>query len=227
MTCRSVGAVTTTKTTNRFLYLAAATALGLTLASCSGDGGGEETSGAEGGGDATSEQTEETTTEGDEETEDAGGGDAAAGPECLVGTWEMTPEAMEEQVLAQLGGEGEVTVEGTSTMTFDGSTMTTDAQNSSSYSAEVEGTAVEGATTTDATVVVSYTADDTTLSYDEVVSAEGAISVTVAGTTEEQDIADTASAMAGQTQNYTCTDAELTLSIEMQGMEFSQTFTRA
>ena len=224
--CRNVGAVTTTKTTNRFLYLAAATALGLTLASCSGDGGGEETGGAEGGGDATTEQTDDATTEGDDATED-GGGAAAAGPECLVGTWEMTSEAMEEQALAQTGGEGEVSVEGTSTMTFDGTTVTTDQDSTSSFSFEVEGTTTEGSTTTDATIVMNYTADDATLTYANVVSADGSIIITAADTTQEQDAAEVAELQAGQTLNYTCTDAELTLSSEMADIEISMTFTRA
>lgn len=230
--CRSVQTVTTTK--NRFLYLATATVLGLTLASCSGDTGGDETTDA-GEDTTTTEQTEgagdegegATTDEGEGESGDDGGETSATGAECLIGTWEMTMDAMEEQVIAQLGGDAEVSVEGTSTMTFDGTNVTSEAHNSSEYSADVQGTAVEGSTETDGTIVVSYTADDATLTYVDVVSAEGTITVTVAGTTQEQDIADTAEMMSGQTQNYTCTDTELTLSTEMEGMEYSQVFTRA
>jgi membrane-bound inhibitor of C-type lysozyme len=216
--------VTTTK--NRFLYLAAAAALGLTLASCSGDAGADDTadSGAEGE-QTTSEQTEES---GDEAADDDGG-DAGAptGPECLVGTWEMTPEAMEEQVLAQLGGEGEVSVEGTSTMSFDGTTVTTDVDNSSTTSIEVEGTTVESATTTDGTVVINYTADEQTITYTDVVSAEGTVSVQIGDTSQEADFAETAGQMADQSVTYTCTDDELTITTEMASVSFSQTLTRA
>ncbi|WP_156253810.1 hypothetical protein [Pseudactinotalea terrae] len=213
-----------TITKNRFLYLAAATALGLTLASCSGDSGADETtdSGNEGGEQTTSEQTDAGSG-----NEDEGGDAAAAGPECLIGTWEMTPEAMEEQVLAQLGGEGEVSVEGTSTMTFDGTTATTEVNSSSTTSVEVEGTTVESASTTDGTAVINYTADDQAITYTDVVSAEGTVSVQIGDTTQEADFAETADQMGGQSVTYTCTDAELTLTTELAGVEFSQTLTRA
>lgn len=216
-----------TKTKNRFLYLAAATALGLTLASCSGDTDGGETDAPEGDATAT-EQTDDAATD-DAATEDEGADDAAAsgGAECLIGTWEMTAEAMEEQVLATLGGEGEASVEGTSSMTFDGTTLTTAQDNTSSYSGEISGTAIETETTTDATIVVNYTADDAVLTYVDVVSAEGTISSTISGTTQEQDVADSAGAMAGMTQGYTCTDTELTLTTEAADLEVSLTLTRA
>lgn len=213
-----------TITKNRFLYLAAATVLGLTLASCSGDSGADETtdSGNEGGEQTTSEQTDAGSG-----NEDEGGDAAATGPECLIGTWEMTPEAMEEQVLAQLGGEGEVSVEGTSTMTFDGTTATTEVNSSSTTSVEVEGTTVESASTTDGTAVINYTADDQAITYTDVVSAEGTVSVQIGDTTQEADFAETADQMGGQSVTYTCTDAELTLTTELAGVEFSQTLTRA
>lgn len=218
--------MTTTK--NRFLYLAAATALGLTLASCAGGGEGDETTAPEG--DATEQTDGDDTAEGDGED---GGDVAAGGAECLVGTWEMTPEAMEEQVLAQMGGEGEVSVEGTTEMTFDGTTLTSEAANTASYSAEVEGTAIEGSTETDGVFVVNYTADDSTLTYGEVVSAEGTVTVTVAGTSQEQDFASSAELLPGQEVAYTCTDTELTLNLEMDNpaggspITVEQTFTRA
>lgn len=214
-----------TITKNRFLYLAAATVLGLTLASCSGDSGGDGTTGSGNEGEqTTSEQTDADAGSGDE---GEGGDAAAAGPECLIGTWEMTPEAMEEQVLAQLGGEGEVSVEGTSTMTFDGTTATTEVNSSSTTSIEVEGTTVESASTTDGTAVINYTADDQAITYTDVVSAEGTVSVQIGDTTQEADFAETADQMGGQSVTYTCTDAELTLTTELAGVEFSQTLTRA
>lgn len=223
--------VTTTK--NRFLYVAAAAALSLTLASCAGDGDGEETGAPEGDG-TTTEQTDDGAddTEGDEgTTEDDGGDVAAGGAECLVGTWAMTPEAMEEQVLAQMGGEGEVSVEGTTEMTFDGTTVTSEANNSASYSTEVEGTAIEGSTETDGVFVVNYTADDTTLTYGDVESAEGTVTVTVAGTSQEQDFADSANLLPGQEVEYTCSDSELSLTMtsDVNGETFTvtQVFTRA
>lgn len=220
-----------TKTTHRILSLAAVTVLGLTLASCSGDtGGGDETSGGDGG--ATTEQADDTTTEGDdtaddETAEDEGDGAAAGGAECLIGAWSISPEAMEEQVVAQLGGEGEASVAGTTTMTFDGTTVTTNQSTTSSYSGEIEGIAVETETTTDGVIVVNYTADDAVLTYADVVSAEGTVSVTVGGATQEQDIADTASLMTGQTQSYTCTDSELTLTTDVTGFDVTVTLTRA
>lgn len=221
------------KTKNRFVYVAAAAALGFTLASCS-DGGEESPTVDESG--TTVEQTDDTAGDGsgDDGTETEGaeeGGEdaAAAGPECLIGSWQLTPEAMEEQVRAQVGDEAEVSVEGTSGISFDGETSTTSVDSSSTYSISAEGATVEGASETQGTMVIGYTADDATITYTDVVSAEGAVSLTIGGATQELELADTAAAMSGQTVGYTCTDSELTLTTTIAGLDIQleQTFTRA
>lgn len=199
-----------TTTTNRYLILAAAAALSVTLASCSGDSGGEETSSPDSGAEQTTADDGETSAE---ETTDAGDDGAAggSGAECLVGTWTITPEALEEQILASYGGNGEVSVEGTNTVTFDGETYTADFDSTATFDVEMEGVPFQGSTASEGTFVVSYTADDSTVSFGEVQTAEGTITTDVGGQQQELPLDQTASALEGFTQDYTCTDTELTI----------------
>lgn len=216
--------------TNRLLFLAAAAVLGFTLASCTsgGDAPASDSSGSTAEQNDGTATTDAATEDGDDSTE-SGDAAAASGPECLVGMWEMTPEAMEEQVLAQTGGEGAIDVEGVSTISFDGETSTTDIDTSSTYSVTVQGSVVEGGSDTNGTIVIGYTADAESITYGDIVSTEGTVSVTSGGTTQDVDIAETAAMMPGQVLTYTCSDTELSLTstIPVIDAELVQVFTRA
>lgn len=217
--------MTTTK--NRYLILAAAAALSFTLASCSGDdGGAEETT------DGTDTTVEETTDAAEETTEAAeeGGDDAAAagGAACLIGNWEMTPEAVEEQALALVGGEGEVNVDGTTSATFDEDSFSRADDYTATMSIDVQGVTSESTTEANGSLDIGYTADDTTITLGEVISADGTMTVTAEATGEiEVPYADSAAALAGTTMDYTCSDAELTITTSAQGIEVTQIYTRA
>lgn len=206
------------------MILAAAAALSFTLASCSNDSGdGEATT--DGGSSA-----EETTDAAAEETTEAAEDDAAAsgGAACLIGSWEMTPDAMEEQVLAAYGGEGEVTAEGTVSLTFDEDSLSQTSDNSASYSVEMEGTTIEGSSEANGSMEIAYTADDTTITYGEVLASDGGTTISSPTTGDiEVTFADAAAALNGTTMTYTCSDAELTTTTAAGGVELVQTYTRA
>jgi hypothetical protein len=206
---------------NRLLSIAAVAALGFTLASCAG-GEGDENTAPDAGSGSTTEQTEAAESEA-ATTDEA----AATGAECLIGTWEMTPEAAEAQALAALGGEGEITVEGTSTVTFDAETYTLTSDVSSTFDVTMEGTPIQGTTTTQGSYVMGYTADDTTVTFGDVVSADGAIVTDMGAGPTEIDFATSAEAATGLSQTYTCTDTELTMVSSVGGVELEQVYTRA
>jgi len=219
------------KTTRTFRYLtiAAAAALSLTLASCTGsdETGDDSTSADE---TTAAEQTDDAEQTGDAETTaDEGDGDdsASGGAECLIGTWAMDADAMKEQVLAQLGGEGEITVDGSSGIQFEADQLTTTVDYTSTYSVDVEGSVMEGTTVSDGAITVGYTADDSTITYGDVVSADGAVTIDMAGSEQEISLADSAAAMTGQSMDYTCTDTQLTLASDMGETSLEQTFTRS
>lgn len=218
--------------TTRLLPLLAAAALGTTLAACSdpaptpsdGTAASDDTAQS----DATAPAGATAPADGDATETADGSSDGAAA--CLVGTWQMTPEAMEQQVLAQLGAEGEVEAEGTSTMTFDAGTATIETDSTSAFSIPTDaGVTAEGDARTSGSMVLGYTADDTTITYTEVVSAEGTTTFTINGESNEVDLAETAALMTELTYDYTCTDAELTLTSEIPGLglEVEQTLTRS
>lgn len=223
-----------TTRTSRYLTIAAAAALSLTLASCTGsdESGDESTSADE---TTAAEQTDDDEQSGDAETteaettedEDEGDDSASGGAECLLGSWEMTADAMQEQVLAQLGGEGDVSVEGTSGMQIEADQLTRTDDFSSTSSIDMDGTAIDGNTTSDGSYTVAYTADGSTITYGEVASAEGAVTVDISGSQQEISFADSAAALAGMSMTYTCSDSELTLTSDVAGAEFSQTFARS
>lgn len=217
--------MTTTKT--RFVFVAAAAALSLSLAACSGDSGDEGTTDT-GGGEETS--AAEATDEAEETAEETTEAAASGGAECLVGSWEITPEAAEEQILAAYGGEGEAEVSGTSTIEFDGTVYTAVSDTEASFDVEFQGTPLEGTTASDGTLEIEYTADDTTVTFGEVVAADGTVVTTVGGQDLEIDFAETAGALSGQTQDYVCDGDELTVTTTLAGaeeeLELEQIYTR-
>src|SRR5690606_4627576 len=91
------------------------------------------------------------------------------------------------------------------------------------------GVTAEGDARTSGSMVLGYTADDTTITYTEVVSAEGTTTFTINGESNEVDLAETAALMTERTYDYTCTDAELTLTSEIPGLgrDREQTLTRS
>lgn len=220
--------MTTTK--HRVLSLAAVAALGFALASCTGGTDGDETTAPDAGPESGAEQTETAGTddsEGEAATTDGATATAAAtGPECLIGTWEMTADAAEAQILAMFGGEGEVTVEGTQTIVFDGETYSATADSSGTFDVEAEGARVQGSVVSQGTFVMQYTADDAELTFGDVVSAEGSVVTEVAGAEQEIGFAETAELLTGTSQQYTCTDTELTIVSSGAGIEIEQTYTR-
>lgn len=206
--------MTTTKT--RFLALAAATTLGLTLASCSSSDSTDDTT-TDGGAVAETDDAVDTET-GDAETGDSGG-TAASGPDCLIGTWEITEESLAEQTAATLGDGVEVDVTGGASVTFDESTVRNESDSSSTFSGDIEGVELSGSSTANGFYTVEYTADDSSISLGELVEADGGTTVeqTVAGQTQELEISFEESAgLLGQiSQDYECSDSELTLTTEV------------
>lgn len=216
--------MTTTKT--RYVFVAAAAALSLSLAACSGDSGDEGTTDTGGGEETSAEATDETEETTEETTEAA----ASGGAECLIGSWEITPEAAEEQVLALIGGEGEVDVSGTSTLSFDGTVYSALFDTEANLSIDVEGTTTEGSAISDGALEMEYTADDSTFTFGDVVAAEGGQTTTLAGESLEIPFEDSAAALSGTSQEYSCDGDELTVTVALPGVEgetsFDQVYTR-
>src|SRR5690606_34633640 len=146
--------------TTRLLPLLAAAALGTTLAACSDPA--PTPSDGTAASDDTAQSDATAPADGDATETADGSSDGAAA--CLVGTWHMRAVAREEGVFAQLGAAGEVEAEGTSTMTFDAGTATIETDSASAFSIPTDaGVTAEGDARTSGSMVLGYTADDTTI----------------------------------------------------------------
>lgn len=201
-----------------------APALGvLLLAACSG-GGGEPTVSPVGD---VVDEAPEPSEEPEAEDDDAAGSGGAA---CLEGDWEADVEVIRENTvtapgLAEFGAVAVVT--GTSTTSFDGSTMTTvysDQQTELSWA--IEGQEFRTLTRYDGTLTGAYTATDgeltitsvdtSALTFESTTFANGA-PIDLPGVNEaiEEALA------LGGTSSFSCTDDELRIQPIAAGVDTS------
>ncbi|WP_182112965.1 MULTISPECIES: hypothetical protein [unclassified Actinotalea] len=204
----------------------------LTLTACTSGGDDPET--------AEPTASDEATEGGDEQPEDGADGDAAAagGPDCLAGTWSVDVSSVGESMLSAPGMEElnpQVEVTGTSTVTFDGSAMTTVYEDQvSSVTIELEGAPVTTTTSYDGTLVAAYTATDTELTISDVDLSGLTVRNTSIVDGQETEIPGIESAEAsgvplGGVSTYECTDDELRLTPQVEGVDttgFTQVMTR-
>lgn len=193
-------------------------ALGATLllAACSAGAGGDEPSAEP---TAAEEEPSEPAAEPSEE-------EVAQGADCLEGTWEADLEAA-TAAMEQLPGFAEAITSleytGASTVTFDGTTMTTEYdQQEMVLTMDLEGTPMETRASYDGTLTSTYTATDTELTVADV-DLSG---VTVENTTTvDGEVVDTpgledAEAMGiplGGVSTYTCDAEELRITPQLEG----------
>lgn len=185
----------------RRLGAALATAgFALALAACTAQEGSSDTTSE---GSASASATSST------------GGDAPLA-ECIVGTWDADESLLPpNNVQAEEGVD--VSGSGTLTLTFDETTVTVLEQTEVSFSGtdEERGTVVL-ATITDGTATLTYTLAEDTITYGELVSAEGTItsSTTLEGqepTTEETEYSESVGSQAGKERGISCAGDTLTL----------------
>lgn len=216
------------------LSLTAATPLALgallVLTGCTAgdDAGAEPTDGASSSAEATAEESAEP-------EEDA---EASGGAGCLEGTWNTDVAAVAESMTSMPGFEEmnpTVEVTGTSTVTFDGSTMTTEyADQVSSVTIEINGAPMTTRTAMDGTMTAAYTATDTEITVSDVDLSGVTITNTSIVDGQETEVPGLESAEAsgiplGGTSTYTCTDDTLEMTPQVEGVDtggLSQVLTR-
>ncbi|MCU1432126.1 MAG: hypothetical protein JWP95_1231 [Actinotalea sp.] len=205
----------------------------LLLTGCSATGTGDET--PEPSASAATEPSP-STEPGDSADETDGASASGAGPECLEGEWVSDLGATRELKLSAPGLEdldptAEVT--GTSRVTFDGSTMTTEYEEQvTELTLTVEGLEVVVTTTLDGTVSAAYTATESEIDVSEV-DIEGLTVETTAtaggADTElpvDQDIETFGVDLSG-VSDYTCDDQALEITPQTEGVgSFTQVLTR-
>lgn len=162
----------------------------------------------------------------------------AGGPECLEGTWDADLQAAAD-AMGSMPGIGElnpvIEVTGSSTVTFDGSTMTTEyVDQSSSVTIDVNGAPMTTRTSMDGTLTASYTATDGEIEVGEVDLSGVTISNTTIVDGQETEVpglesAEAAGVPLGGVSTYTCTDTRLELVPQVEGVDtagFVQVLTR-
>ncbi|WP_199425225.1 hypothetical protein [Actinotalea solisilvae] len=206
------------------LSLTAATPLALgallALTGCTGggDAGAEPTDGATSSAEPTAEESAEP-------EEDA---EASGGPDCLEGTWDSDLAAVAESMSSMPGFEEmnpTIEVTGTSTVTFDGTTMTTEyVDQVSSVTIEINGSPMTTRTSMDGTLTAAYTATDTEITVSDVDLSGVTITNTSVVDGQETEVPGLESAEAsgvplGGTSTYTCTDERLEMTPQVEGVE--------
>lgn len=177
---------------------------------------------------ATAEATEPAETEESAAPEEDA--EASGGAECLQGTWDADIQAMAD-MMSSMPGMAEInpTVEvtGTSTVTFDGTTMTTEyVDQSSSVTVEIDGTPMTTRTLMDGTLAATYTATDTEITVADVDLSGVTITNTTVVNGEETEVpgiesAEAAGVPLGGVSTYTCTDTRLEMQPQVEGMDTS------
>ncbi|MBX9246950.1 hypothetical protein ICW40_19345 [Actinotalea ferrariae] len=202
----------------------------LVLAGCTGGGDPAPTESA---GASTESPSDEESAEPEED--DAA---TAGGPECLEGTWDADLQAAAD-AMGSMPGIGElnpvIEVTGSSTVTFDGTTMTTEyVDQSSSVTVDVNGAPMTTRTSMDGTLTASYTATDGEITVADVDLSGVTISNTTVVDGQETEVPGLESAEAsgvplGGVSTYTCTDTRLELVPQVEGIDtagFVQVLTR-
>lgn len=209
------------------LSLTAATplALGALLVLTGCTAGGEEPGPTE---SAAGTETSESAEPAPEETEDAEEGTASEGAGCLDGTWNTDLTAVADAMKSVPGFEElnpVIEVTGTSTVTFDGSTMTTEyVDQVSSVTIDVNGAPMTTRTSMDGTLLATYAATDTEITVSDVDLSGVTITNTSIVDGQETEVPGLESAEAsgiplGGVSTYTCTDDRLELSPQVEGMD--------
>lgn len=192
----------------------------LALAGCTA--GGEEPGPS---GSASPSPESDGRTESPEPEDDA---EASGGPDCLEGTWDADVQAAAEAMTAMPGLEElnpTIEVTGTSTVTFDGTTMTTEyADHVATVTIEIEGTPVTTRTAMDGTVVAGYTATDSEITVADVDLSGVTITNTSVVDGQETEVpgveaAEAAGVPLGGVSTYTCTDTELEMTPQIDGVD--------
>lgn len=194
-----------TTRSHRFAALAAAAALTVGLAACTSDEAEEEATG-----EATTQASATETASADAQAEDLA--------TCIVGTWDADDSLLPPNNVSLEDG---VEAEGSASLslTFDETTVTVEESSDVTYSGEDDELgAVSRTEIVEGTATLEYTTTQDTITYGELLSAEGsATSTTTQGeedpTTEEVDYADTVASQADSERGATCTAETLTLTL--------------
>lgn len=197
-------------------------ALGALLVLTGCTAGGEEPGPSESTSGSETSESAEATPEEDEEaaaTDDAG---------CLDGTWNTDVDAVAEAMTAVPGFEEMnpvIEVSGSSTVTFEGGTMTTEyVDQVSSVTIDINGAPITTKTAMDGTLLASYSATDTEITVSDVDLSGVTITNTSVVNGEETVVPGLESAEAsgiplGGVSTYTCTDDTLELMPQVEGVD--------
>lgn len=175
----------------------------------------------------TSPGTADEATPEEGETEDDGS--ASGGPDCLEGTWDVDMAVLRENSIPQIEGtETSIEVTGTSSLTFDGSTVTYDYdnQNSRVTVSLPEQPAMEIGVEVDGVATGTFTATDSEIEVSELdISGLTMRSTTVIDGAEVEtpglEDAEASGVPLGGTSSYTCDGDELRITPQVEGVDTS------